>query len=274
MDMPHTMPTGSAVSMDNVVKLFGTVVANRDASLNVATGEIHALVGENGAGKSTLMRVLAGMYAPDGGRVRVNGRGVTGWATHEAIAAGVGMVHQHFMLVPTLTVAENVSSRRSPSCASSASWQRSAGRVSFCSAQLPCWGHQVPMQCSPCTSFCWLRAACRFPVLSSGWPGLGRVPAGHSGARDSGGSAARPCWRSPACCGPAGCSSRAGRRVDDAVQPTAVRSPRLRVALHAQHARGGGLARSMVAHHCPGLAGFLPRLWSVVATCMSNPRPR
>lgn len=108
MDMPHTMPTGSAVSMDNVVKLFGTVVANRDASLNVATGEIHALVGENGAGKSTLMRVLAGMYAPDGGRVRVNGRDVTGWATHEAIAAGVGMVHQHFMLVPTLTVAENV----------------------------------------------------------------------------------------------------------------------------------------------------------------------
>jgi general nucleoside transport system ATP-binding protein len=108
MDMSHTMPTGSAVSIDNVVKLFGTVVANRDASLEVATGEIHALVGENGAGKSTLMRVLAGMYAPDGGRVRVNGRDVTGWATHEAIAAGVGMVHQHFMLVPTLTVAENV----------------------------------------------------------------------------------------------------------------------------------------------------------------------
>jgi ABC-type uncharacterized transport system ATPase subunit len=108
MDRSPTMPTGSAVSIDNVVKLFGTVVANRDASLNVATGEIHALVGENGAGKSTLMRVLAGMYAPDGGRVRVNGRDVTGWATHEAIAAGVGMVHQHFMLVPTLTVAENV----------------------------------------------------------------------------------------------------------------------------------------------------------------------
>jgi ABC-type uncharacterized transport system ATPase subunit len=108
METPHTMPTGNAVSIDNVVKLFGTVVANRDASLNVATGEIHALVGENGAGKSTLMRVLAGMYAPDGGRVRVNGRDVTGWATHEAIAAGVGMVHQHFMLVPTLTVAENV----------------------------------------------------------------------------------------------------------------------------------------------------------------------
>ena len=100
--------SGSAVHMAGVAKLFGTVVANRQASLDVATGEIHALVGENGAGKSTLMRVLAGMFAPDAGAVRVNGRDVTGWSTHEAIAAGVGMVHQHFMLVPTLTVAENV----------------------------------------------------------------------------------------------------------------------------------------------------------------------
>ncbi len=99
---------GSAVHMAGVAKLFGTVVANRQASLDVATGEIHALVGENGAGKSTLMRVLAGMFAPDAGVVQVNGRDVTGWSTHDAIAAGVGMVHQHFLLVPTLTVAENV----------------------------------------------------------------------------------------------------------------------------------------------------------------------
>ncbi len=99
---------GSAVHMAGVTKLFGTVVANRQASLDVATGEIHALVGENGAGKSTLMRVLAGLFAPDAGVVQVNGRDVTGWSTHAAIAAGVGMVHQHFMLVPTLTVAENV----------------------------------------------------------------------------------------------------------------------------------------------------------------------
>lgn len=98
----------SAVRMQGVVKMFGSVVANHDASLDVTTGEIHAIVGENGAGKSTLMRVLAGMYAPDGGAVHVNGRDVTGWSTHQAIAAGVGMVHQHFMLVPTLTVAENV----------------------------------------------------------------------------------------------------------------------------------------------------------------------
>jgi simple sugar transport system ATP-binding protein len=97
-----------AVRIAGVVKTFGGVVANRDASLEVATGEIHALVGENGAGKSTLMRVLSGMYAPDAGTITVNGRNVTGWKTPEAIAAGVGMVHQHFMLVPPLTVAENV----------------------------------------------------------------------------------------------------------------------------------------------------------------------
>ncbi|MBL0938651.1 MAG: ABC transporter ATP-binding protein [Gemmatimonadaceae bacterium] len=100
--------TPLAIEISGVVKTFGGVVANRDASLEVPRGEIHALVGENGAGKSTLMRVLSGMYAPDDGRVQVNGRDVTGWKTTEAIAAGVGMVHQHFMLVPTLTVAENV----------------------------------------------------------------------------------------------------------------------------------------------------------------------
>ena len=104
----HPPAGGWAVRMRDVAKTFGAVVANRDASLSVARGEIHALVGENGAGKSTLMRVLSGLYAPDGGTVEVNGRDVTAWKTTEAIAAGVGMVHQHFMLVPTLTVAENV----------------------------------------------------------------------------------------------------------------------------------------------------------------------
>ena len=94
--------------MRGIVKSFGTVQANRGAELEVAKGEIHALVGENGAGKSTLVRALAGMYAPNAGTIEVDGRDVTGWTTAEAIAAGVGMVHQHFMLVPTLTVAENV----------------------------------------------------------------------------------------------------------------------------------------------------------------------
>ena len=100
--------TPSAIRATGVAKAFGAVQANRDASLDVAPGEIHAVVGENGAGKSTLMRMLAGMFPPDAGRVEVNGRDVTGWSTREAIEAGVGMVHQHFMLVPTLTVAENL----------------------------------------------------------------------------------------------------------------------------------------------------------------------
>ena len=103
-----------AVRMSHVQKFFGPVHANRDGSLEVTVGEIHAVVGENGAGKSTLLRVLSGMYAPDGGTVEVFGRDVTGWSTADAIAAGVGMVHQHFMLVPTLTVAENVVLGREP----------------------------------------------------------------------------------------------------------------------------------------------------------------
>jgi general nucleoside transport system ATP-binding protein len=102
-----------AIRLSDIHKSFGPVRANRGASLEVRTGEIHALVGENGAGKSTLMRVLSGMYAPDQGRMEVAGadgslRDVTAWSTADAIAAGVGMVHQHFMLVPTLTVAENL----------------------------------------------------------------------------------------------------------------------------------------------------------------------
>ena len=105
--------TSPAIRLTDIHKAFGPVQANRGASLEVARGEIHALVGENGAGKSTLMRVLSGMYAPDSGHMEVTDasgalRDVTGWSTASAIAAGVGMVHQHFMLVPTLTVAENL----------------------------------------------------------------------------------------------------------------------------------------------------------------------
>ncbi len=114
--MTAAAPAGrpAAVRIRGVAKAFGPVVANRDASLEAGRGEVHALVGENGAGKSTLMRVLSGMHAPDAGTVEVADArtgalaDVTGWSTAQAIAAGVGMVHQHFMLVPTLTVAENV----------------------------------------------------------------------------------------------------------------------------------------------------------------------
>jgi len=109
-----TLVVAPAVRMRAIDKRFAAVQANRQANLEVRTGEIHALVGENGAGKSTLMRVLSGMYPPDAGAVEVGGRDVTGWTTAQAIAAGVGMVHQHFMLVPTLTVAENVVLGREP----------------------------------------------------------------------------------------------------------------------------------------------------------------
>jgi general nucleoside transport system ATP-binding protein len=98
----------SAIRMSDIDKSFGAVRALRGASLEIAPGEIHALVGENGAGKSTLMRILGGLMKPDAGRVEVNGRDVTGWSTNDAIAAGIGVVHQHFMLVPTLSVAENL----------------------------------------------------------------------------------------------------------------------------------------------------------------------
>jgi ABC-type uncharacterized transport system ATPase subunit len=97
-----------AIRMAGIEKSFGAIMANRGASLEVMPGEIHALVGENGAGKSTLMRILGGLMKPDAGRVEVNGRDVTGWSTNDAIAAGIGIVHQHFMLVPTLSVAENL----------------------------------------------------------------------------------------------------------------------------------------------------------------------
>lgn len=103
-----------AIRMTDIDKRFGAVRANRGAALEVRQGEIHALVGENGAGKSTLMKILSGMLGSDRGTIEVGGRNVTGWSTAEAIAAGVGMVHQHFMLVPTLTVAENVVLGREP----------------------------------------------------------------------------------------------------------------------------------------------------------------
>jgi len=105
---PNTDRTQPAIRMQGIDKSFGPVRANRGASLEVMPGEIHALVGENGAGKSTLMRILGGLMKPDAGKLEVNGRDVTGWSTNDAIAAGIGVVHQHFMLVPTLTVAENI----------------------------------------------------------------------------------------------------------------------------------------------------------------------
>jgi general nucleoside transport system ATP-binding protein len=107
-------PRADALDLIAIDKAFGAVRANRGATLTVPSGEIHALVGENGAGKSTLARIACGALRPDAGTVRVHGRDVTGWSITDAIAAGVGLVHQHFMLVPTLTVAENLVLGREP----------------------------------------------------------------------------------------------------------------------------------------------------------------
>jgi simple sugar transport system ATP-binding protein len=96
------------LSMRGIRVAFGPVVANDDVDLVVAAGEIHALLGENGAGKSTLMRVLAGLIVPVAGEVVIDGAAEPLGSPHEAMRLGIGMVHQHFMLVPTLTVAENV----------------------------------------------------------------------------------------------------------------------------------------------------------------------
>jgi simple sugar transport system ATP-binding protein len=97
-----------AVEMRGIIKRFPGVVANDGVDFELRRGEIHALLGENGAGKSTLMNVLGGLYRPDAGTVRVNGRMVTMGSPRDAIALGIGMVHQHFMLVPSQTVTENI----------------------------------------------------------------------------------------------------------------------------------------------------------------------
>ncbi len=97
-----------AVQLEGITKRFPGVVANRDISLTVQKGHIHAIVGENGAGKSTLMKILYGMQRPDEGEIRVNGSPVTFHTPGDAISAGIGMVHQHFMLADNLTVLENV----------------------------------------------------------------------------------------------------------------------------------------------------------------------
>ncbi len=97
-----------AVEMRDVVKSFPGVVANDGVNLEVRAGEIHALLGENGAGKSTLMNLLFGLYHPDEGSISINGQHVRFNGPRQAVEAGLGMVHQHFMLIPRFTVAENV----------------------------------------------------------------------------------------------------------------------------------------------------------------------
>lgn len=100
--------TDAVLELDGITKRFPGVVANQRVSFGIAEGEIHAIVGENGAGKSTLVKMVTGLYLPDEGRIVYRGRPVTFRSPRQAITAGIGIVHQHFMLVGNFTVTENV----------------------------------------------------------------------------------------------------------------------------------------------------------------------
>ena len=96
------------LELRGITKQFPGVLANDHVDFDLRRGEVHALLGENGAGKSTLMNIVYGLYSADSGEIRINGKPVTLSSPHDAIAAGIGMVHQHFMLIPVMTVAENI----------------------------------------------------------------------------------------------------------------------------------------------------------------------
>src|SRR3954468_8902778 len=103
--MPEAAP---ALELRGITKRFGSLVANQAIDFELKRGEIHALLGETGAGKSTLMNVLYGLHQPDEGEILLDGKRVEIESARKAIRLGIGMVHQHFMLVPVMTVAENL----------------------------------------------------------------------------------------------------------------------------------------------------------------------
>ena len=106
------------LELKGITKRFGPLVANNDINLTIEEGHIHALLGENGAGKSTLMNVLYGLHQPDEGEILIDGKPVHFNGPGDAVAAGIGMVHQHFMLIPVFTVAESIALGFEPTKAS------------------------------------------------------------------------------------------------------------------------------------------------------------
>ena len=103
--MPQTQ---NAVQLEHVTKTFGAVVANHDVSMEIRRGEILSLLGENGSGKTTLMNMIAGIYYPDSGIIRVNGEPAEIRSPRDALSLGIGMIHQHFKLVDVFTAVENI----------------------------------------------------------------------------------------------------------------------------------------------------------------------
>ena len=124
--MPGDSP---ALELRGICKSYGAALANRDVSLAVLRGSVHALVGENGAGKSTLMKIAYGHVRADSGEIWIKGERIARHAVPQAIARGVGMVHQHFMLVGTLTVVENVVLGREPRRAGLLDLDRAASEI-------------------------------------------------------------------------------------------------------------------------------------------------
>src|SRR5437867_2582445 len=97
-----------ALELRGITKRFPGVLANDHVDFDLRRREVHGLLGENGAGKSTLMNILYGLYHPDEGEIRLRGKNIRIHSPREAIDLGIGMVHQHFMLIPVMTVAENI----------------------------------------------------------------------------------------------------------------------------------------------------------------------
>src|SRR2546426_2558192 len=117
------------IELRNITKRFGAVLANDRVSFKVTPGTIHAIVGENGAGKSTAMRIAYGFYTADSGDILVNGQVREIRTPHDAIALGIGVVHQHFMLVEPMTVAENIVLGAEPGSAASLDLKKAAAEI-------------------------------------------------------------------------------------------------------------------------------------------------
>src|SRR5689334_5155196 len=135
---PQPPPPASALALEclNMTKRFGTLLALDDVSLNVPAGSFHALLGENGAGKSTLVKCLVGYYRPDAGEISVDGRQRDIKSPHDAHALRIGMVYQHFTLVPSMTVAENLVMARDDVPAI-VNWQAERSRLTAFMATVP-----------------------------------------------------------------------------------------------------------------------------------------